>query len=701
MLQTMLYPVLVYAGMLFLPGYLSLRCVRLPRTYSLCCAPIISTALVGILGEVYAALNVSATPLSIYLPLTLLPLVLFVLLSRRSDATGETSDTEISHAQISPWMIALFLLCGVSICNDLFVSELPSLNAVMQNYDVQHHLNATQAFVNAKRISSLRVSFYLTEADKAIVPFGVPSFYPAVWYGQCSLLVQATGIAVPEALNVSLATTLACAYPLGMCAFASTVFDDNPRAVGFCALTCVSFVMFPWCMLIFGPLYTNLVGFALMPCCMTLCMHAFLSWPGVRRFVLGWVLAFVSLIGQALLHPNTLFSAFVILVPFVTWLIYSLTQERKWSTMRSLGACVAFLAVCLAFWTICFKSPLFSSATSENWGRFAYSWQEVINILTQTYTLFFFGEFTAQILLGALVIFGWVRNAYNPKIRWLSVSYLATCFICFVSATTYNVALKKFIAGFWYTDAMRLSAMAIIVAALLAANGFDWLYTQVVQMLKAYNKRLHRPTHRNVVAIVLAGCFMIFNFMPGFNWPGAHSSITSDIVEYRMKGKEYDTMTVKTTFGDYKKRIRNAYNNNTPVDRHETTFLAQVKDLVGDDLVINNPYDGSTLGYGVYNIRMYYRKAHGFDAPSETAQSVAIRKGLYNLSEDAEVRQAVKDIDARWVIILDPTYSGNSFLHIRSKVNDNSYDGIALITPDTPGFTEVLASGACHLYRVE
>lgn len=160
-------------------------------------------------------------------------------------------------------------------------------------------------------------------------------------------------------------------------------------------------------------------------------------------------------------------------------------------------------------------------------------------------------------------------------------------------------------------------------------------------------------------------------------------------------------MSVKTTFGDYRQKLRNSYDYNGPVDVHERVFLDEVKTIVGSDLVINNPYDGSALAYGVSGIRVYYRKAHGYGYDDETAQSLAIRTNLVNISTNEAVRAAVDDTGSRYVLILDATYSKGSFLRIRSNVGDGAYLGISQITPDTPGFTEVLASGACHLFSID
>ena len=710
MLHTMLFPMFVYALLLFVPGFLILLCARLPRIWALCCAPIITTGAVAILGELYAACGIAATPLSVYLPATGIPLLLLAaiqLLHRNSPSplqqapTTEDQPKAIGFPTIAWWIPIVFVGVGILICNNLFISELSSIDVVLQAFDNQHHLNCIQAFVDGQCISSLKVSFFLSEADAAIMPFGIASFYPAVWYGQCALFMQVLNVSAPVAINVSLATTLGIAYPLAVCAFAASIFRERRMAVVFCALACVAFVTFPWCLLLFGPLYPNLVGFVLMPATMALCMYAFQLGLSIRERITIWAIAILALVGQALLQPNTLFSMFLILVPFVAQQTYRLAQSRGLGALKSCAAAGVFLLACLAFWTACFKSPVFASVIREYWNRFAYPWQEVINILTQVYTLFYFYEITAQVMMGILVIIGCVRAFYDGKVRWLLVSYVFICFINFINATTYNDTLKRFVAGFWYTDAMRMAAIAITVAIPLAAFGLDWIYEQACHVLDGYNARLERNTHPSLVVAVMCVCFLVINFMPGFNWPGAHSELSNHIDEYRLEGHEYDSNSVKTTFGDYRQKFRDLYAFTLPIDAHEIKFLQDVKDVVGSDLVINDPYDGSALAYGIKGIRTYYRKANGYGGVSETPQSITIRTDLANITTNTEVRKAVDDIGAQYVMVLDSLYSDISFLIIRSKVTDGAFDGISSITPDTPGFTEVLSNGACHLYRID
>lgn len=85
----------------------------------------------------------------------------------------------------------------------------------------------------------------------------------------------------------------------------------------------------------------------------------------------------------------------------------------------------------------------------------------------------------------------------------------------------------------------------------------------------------------------------------------------------------------------------------------------------------------------------------------ETEQSLAIRTGLCDITENVAVQQAVHDIGARYVLVMDSTYSTSSYLNLRGDLDEGAYLGISQITPDTPGFTEILAEGSCRLYRID
>jgi hypothetical protein len=125
-----------------------------------------------------------------------------------------------------------------------------------------------------------------------------------------------------------------------------------------------------------------------------------------------------------------------------------------------------------------------------------------------------------------------------------------------------------------------------------------------------------------------------------------------------------------------------------------------VSEVVGpDDLVINDPMDGSFLAYGYDGLRVYYRDFVGF-GNGESGQSVLIRNGLADIATDDEVRTAVDEIGASYVLVLDQSGSDCSFINLRKDYRPVMFEGISSITDDTPGFETVLSDGNMRLYRI-
>lgn len=715
-------PMAILCLLLMVPGYLFLRLFRLPRTWSISTAPIISIGLIGVVGEIYRPLGVPAVPVTVIAPLVALPVVTHLLIAWMGSRGNKASEKSLFAAQVDDtllpdipwWLPLLFVALGLMVSNNVFISELDSANAFLQQYDVTHHVNIIQAFHDAQTISSIGVSPYLAPNDAAIMPYGFAATYPSGWYAICALLMHATGISTPAAINASMAVITGVVLPLASLSWATLIFEGFGASILATSLTCVAFATFPWSMLIFGPLYPNLAGFAALPATSALFMlpiRMFMQAGAkerqkvpLRRIALYAIPFVTASAGQALLHPNTLFAIFLMLAPYCAWCVYdhNVTNRGK-GVLQSIVFAAVFIIACAAVWTTCFFSPAFDPIVGEYWPGFAYSWQEVINIVTQTYVLGFFNEIAAQVVLGALAIIGWVRCAYERRLRWLAVSYVIVCFVNYAGACISNVLLKQFITGFWYTDSMRLAAMACLLAALLAAHGLAWVYENACLLMRRYNDGIGRNTHPLVIAGVIGLVFFVQNYMPGFNWPGAHKVLsTAEFNEKKLDGREYDTLTVKTTFGDFRQVLRDAYHHNNPIDAQEREFLSEVASIVPNDaLIINNPMDGSFLAYGSMGLRVYYREFGYAGSSTEVPQSVIIRTRLRDIATDDEVRNTVNELGAKYVIVLSENASALSFINLRGDFGHSGYAGISEITPDTPGFTVLLANGACTLYKID
>lgn len=702
MLSAYAVPILVMSLMLFVPGYLALRCLGARRTLRLCCAPVITIALVSVLGQLFAFAGITASPANTLAPLVAVPalcLVTLVALRKRSlPAWPRTRDAWVEVA-----VPALFALIGMAAGANLLLQRLPEASSILQCYDVTQHLNAIRAIADSGRFTSVGVGYYMSAADAAIDPVGFTQFYPSAWHVSCALFVQLTGASVPVAINVSMYVFSSLVFPLGVAAFLSQALAHSRRTRLAGAIVACAFVSFPWVLLIFGPLYPNLAALACVPAAMALFVRVFERCASRSARALAVVAFLASCAGLVLMHPNAIFTAVIILAPWCVHAILAWGRQEGLTRKRRTAFACGFVLFCVLVWVGCYKSPFFSDIVNHVWPAFASPVQELVNILTQTYTFYFFYEIAAQVLLGILVIVGLVRAAYDERTRWMAVSYGLACLACFVCATNIGGPLVHLLGGFWYTDAVRLAAVAVLAGIPLAAIGLTWVIETLCDVLRRYNKRLGRATHPRLVAVAVVVGFLVLNFLPSFDWPGAH--VTFDPVkraEMVAKGTDDQNRTVHTTFGDYRAVFNENYLYNAPLSPEEETFLERVRERIGsDELVLNNPMDGSFLAYGAHNVRVYYRdftKFHNEGLDNDTSK--AIRLHLREYATDPDVQAAVKAVGARYVLVLSEVGSEGSFVNLRRDFMTDEFEGISSITDETPGFTLLERSGDLALYEI-
>ncbi|NJE81080.1 hypothetical protein E0L17_07015 [Olsenella sp. SW781] len=687
---------LVMSSILLVPGYLVMRTLGARGIWPLLLAPILSLSLIAIVGQALALVHVPSTPVLLLGILIMLP-ALALLVTRRKGL-------HLAFPHIEPWIAPIYLILGIALGYNLFLSRLGTPDALFQAYDVTQHLNLIQAMSGSGTFTSLNVGPYLSLADQAIDPLGNSGFYPAAWHAACALVVQMTGCSVPLVINVSMFVLSCLAFPLSVLALLGVLFPQS-RAAHLCgALVSLAFVAFPWNLLAFGPVYANIAGFALMPCAMALFIHLLaddLS-PFMRARIFGALV--ITAIGLALCHPNTIFTCVAFLAPYCVSRICAACARRGWGVLQKASLCILFLAFCAGFWIFCYRLPAFRETVAHVWPPFAWAFQEIINILTLCYNMGFNYETAAQLLLGALVVVGAIRALHVPGRRWLVASYAAICYILLISAT-HRDELKQLLAGFWYTDPMRLAAIAAIAAIPLATLGALWAYGTIMRLAAANSKGTRTKPHGAIVAGAAAALFLGINFMPEFNLPGLHHEYSAkEQAEYKNVETRDWPKSVHTTFGDFREAIEATYSYTQPLDESERLFLNKLdmKSAVPEGaLVINNPMDGSFLTYGTDGLRVYYRNFVGYGGENETKESRIIRERLCDYASDSEVQAAVEAVDAEYVLVLRGGERQCGFINLRGDYNEALFSGISSITPETPGFTCVCETGILRLYRID
>ncbi|WP_328585286.1 DUF6541 family protein [Olsenella massiliensis] len=684
---------LALCAFLLLPGYLVLRGLGATRSWSVCLSPLVSLSLLALVGQALALAGVTAPAGLVLGGSTLIGLLTLACLHERGPA--------LCLPALATTLPPLYALAGGLLGWNLLILRLGSPDVVFQAYDVTWHLDLIQAMADSGHLSSLGASPYLSAADAAIAPISTSGFYPAAWHVLCALVCQATGVATPVVINASMFVIACLGFPLSALALISTIFPDDASAPRAGLLCCLAFVSFPWNMLTFGPLYANVAGFALMPSAMALFVHLVSKGPGAGERLRAAALLTLCVAGLALCHPNTLFSCAVLLAPHCVSRIWDVCEDAGLPRPQRLLCCAAFAGVFAGVWLVCYHLPAFQATVSHRWPPFSWTFQELVNILVLSYNFGFDSEVACQPLLAALVVAGFVRCLHRRPYRWLCASYAAACLIMFVSATR-SGPIKQLLAGFWYTDPMRLAALCAIAAIPLATQGLVWVREVALRAADAYGRVVGRPAHPRRVVAVLAAGFAIITFMPSFNLAGLRLQLSPEEVQRHKDDERKDwPKSVRTTFGDYRSNAVATYAFDTPLDKQEQELLAAVAERVPTgSLVINDPMDGSFLAYGAHGIRVLYRTFTGFGSSAESPESEVIRTRLAAYATDQDVQEAVRRLDARYVLVLRGTEETSGFVDLRDDYDESLFLGIRSIGPQTPGFARVVSSEAGALYEI-
>lgn len=131
----------------------------------------------------------------------------------------------------------------------------------------------------------------------------------------------------------------------------------------------------------------------------------------------------------------------------------------------------------------------------------------------------------------------------------------------------------------------------------------------------------------------------------------------------------------------------------------ELAFLGEVKQMAGDELIINNPFDGSVYGYAANDLNLMYRKFSSF-GKGETAVSKQIRHGLDRISYDSLIARDVKKAGAKYLLVLDYGENGREGVDMPGY-HKSGWTGIDSIDDSTPGFSLVLSKKDMRLYSIE
>lgn len=678
---------LLTAGLLYIPGFLLVSAFGHPRRTSLLLSPPIALALYGILEIIEQKIGIKSsvgTVVGVSLCISIIPLLVKVVMQKLSmnamkrdaNAIGPDGDVQKRH----DWLVLFgFWTVGIFITTFVLVRNFDGPDSYSQLFDNAWHMGIVRKFLTTGDMSPL--------TSGNIVPTVGSSFYPTGWHSLVALVAGTAGVSPLIAANAVNACIIAVVFPGSMFLLLKKVLSGLRPAMILCMCTTLMFTAFPWRFLAFGPLYSNLLSFAVLPLSMVLFLNILDARSSWRRRAQDGALLIATMIGVAITQPNAVFTMGIFLVPYLMTQIPRYCDALRLRANRTLtvfvlSAVVLLLIACV--WVGLYKVPFMQRIVRWDWPSFETKPQAIFDIV-----FLGFRDAEPQFILGILVMLGFLYVLLHREYLWLGCAHLLMCFLYFLSAAT-DGRFKAVLTGFWYHDAYRLGASAVFTGIPLAAIGLWSLMNVIVKLLDGVMLDGHDSRQRIVLFAAVLVVVEIINFFPNYHMRGSHS--------------------VDTPFGAVTRDLRYTNSRDEPKSytADERRFVEKVRQIVpSGSLILNQPYDGSVYAWGIDDLNVYYKAWQGNWLGKPTAQSKLIMNSLDSMDDDQHVCQAVKESNAQYLMLLDRTdYKPDpddkaKVISDYASYKKRDWRGIDAVHDGTPGFTPVLQQGVMRLYRID
>ena len=157
-----------------------------------------------------------------------------------------------------------------------------------------------------------------------------------------------------------------------------------------------------------------------------------------------------------------------------------------------------------------------------------------------------------------------------------------------------------------------------------------------------------------------------------------------------------------TAFGNISQKIErqnNAYADNVLTHDEKEFAKEALQKVPEDELILNEPNDGSEFLYALYDAKNLFYRQFALPSTGESTDSVLVRQSLDEVASNPEVAKAVRQIGAKYVLLLDQGGDPSKRISFWSYYPDQ-WQGFNRITDETPGFEIVMADGDMRLYKI-
>lgn len=675
--------ILVMAVFLYAPGALIIYPLRKAILPSLLFSPPITLAVYGIEEILFSILHIHGSWISIVLPpITILIAINLILTSLPFNKKIKPYVLlYLSDSRINWGAVLLYIAVSAVLTAILFLKPIDGMNSYSQLYDNAWHMGIIEKFVTTGDYSTLR--------SGNIVDTVGSTFYPTGWHSLVALAVSATGYSIPLCINASIVLILVIIFPSSMFACAKQIFSHKNSLVVATAFAVLAFTAFPWRFLTFGPLYSNLLSFSVLPLVIVLALRMVDATTSMSERIITIVVILVSIIGVAVTQPNAVFTMGILVAPYV-FVQFPRIFARTSKHTRMIGVTalsVIFLIVIAIVWYGLYHASFMQRTVTWKWPSFETKTQSLYDVL---FVGFHFAE--PQYILGILVIIGIIYTLIDRTLLWVTCSYLLMCFMYAVSSSTEGY-FKQVLTGFWYHDQYRLGASAVLFGILLAGIGITTICATIIRLYQLCAISTHDSIQRTNSKIIATSTVLLL--MLGIFFPSHDAAGITHIT---------------TPFGAILRDIRfwNASNEPKSYTVAESDFVHKVKKIIPHNaLVLNQPFDGSVYAYGADGLNVYYKAWEGNWIGKPSVNNKLISTKLDQLSHNMQVQQAAHELNAHYLIILDRSdyapdpIDKEGMRSIYASYHIPNWKGIDNITDSTPGFTVLLKQGNMRLYKLQ
>ena len=561
--------------------------------------------------------------------------------------------------------IGLAIGAGLVIGFIFFILPLDGAGSFYQENDNIAHLEVVKRFLETGLFDE--GGSYLTS-------------YPSLWRTVAATVASQGSGNVTVAVNAVNFVITAVLFPIsGLIYLASFIGERNILRLS--PLLVLSFVVFPWGFLYFGPLYPNLIGYSVLPLAMALVVYACGSVDLKSFFCLfACFLGACAVLVRA--HPSSIFVGVVVMSPYIVYRLNEILAAKSVRPSARYSLIVVFIGSMIGLWTLLYTSPMFHGVVTFDWAPYTGKVQAVANVLFLGLTK----SSAVQLSLSLLVLIGAMYCLVMRRWRWLLCSHLLVSLI-YIACVSFPVCLQHFFAGFWYNDSFRVAAMFVFTGMPLACIGL----ASVIRVAEAFVKlvvsaREEQVYVTNCLTYVIPAVAVIAIFFPSFTFA--------------------QNITWTTGFGKASQMLRSGNSlaeNANAIDSHELEFLEMVKDEVGDDIVLNYPYDGSAYAQTLADVNVVNRGWFGYSPSIDGKKSnyQLLCESIDKVASDHEVSDAARSEDIKYVFLLDNGAPDVGGCYYTVGYDGSYWHGLEMLDDSTPGFSIVLSQGDMRLYKID